>query len=313
MALVEEGLVGLDEPVDRLLPELGGARVLKRPDGPLDDTVASERSITTRDLLTFTFGFGMATEMFGLPEPWPVVAASEERKLSTIGPPNPDVQPDPDTWIAGLGSLPLLAQPGERWLYNTGASVLGVLVARAAGESFGEALRTRVFEPLGMRDTAFWTRDTDRLATAYMARPDGLTVWDEPDGRWSRPPTFADGAGGLVSSADDMLAFARMLLRGGEPVLSTDSVSAMCADQLTDAQKAHGGLGLGFFAHKSWGFCQAVYDTGAFGWNGGFGTSWLVDPGRELTVIVMTQRLFASAELPPAHREIQAAAYAAVD
>ena len=96
-------------------------------------------------------------------------------------------------------------------------------------------------------------------------------------------------------------------------MLSAHSVSAMCADQLTDAQKAHGGLGPGFFAHKSWGFCQAVYDTGAFGWNGGFGTSWLVDPGRELTVIVMTQRLFASAELPPAHREIQAAAYAAVD
>ncbi|HJS93687.1 MAG TPA: serine hydrolase domain-containing protein [Solirubrobacteraceae bacterium] len=313
MALVEEGLIGLDEPVDRLLPELGGARVLKRSDGPLDDTVAAERSITTRDLLTFTFGFGMATEMFGVPEPWPVVAASEELRLSTIGPPNPDVQPDPDTWIAGLGSLPLLAQPGERWLYNTGASALGVLVARATGESFGEALRTRVFEPLGMRDTAFWTRDTDRLATAYMARPDGLTLWDEPDGRWSRPPAFADGAGGLVSSADDMLAFARMLLRGGEPVLSADSVSAMCADQLTEAQKALGGLAPGFFAHKSWGFCQAVYDTGAFGWNGGFGTSWLVDPRRELTVIVMTQRLFASAELPPAHREIQAAAYVAVD
>lgn len=313
MALVEEGLIGLDEPVDRLLPELGGVRVLKRPDGPLDDTVAAERAITTRDLLTFTFGFGMASEMFRSPEPWPVVAASQELKLSTIGPPNPDVQPDPDTWIAGLGSLPLLAQPGERWIYNTGASVLGVLVARAAGESFGEVLRTRIFEPLGMRDTAFWSSQTDRLATAYMAKPDGLTVWDEPDGRWSRPPAFEDGAGGLVSTADDMLAFARMLLRGGEPVLSADSVSAMCTDQLTDAQKARGGLGPGFFAHKSWGFCQAVYDTGAFGWNGGFGTSWLVDPGRELTVIVMTQRLFAAAELPPAHRDIQAAAYAALD
>ncbi|HKO26394.1 MAG TPA: serine hydrolase domain-containing protein [Solirubrobacteraceae bacterium] len=313
MAMVEEGLVGLDEPVDRLLPELGGARVLKRPDGPLDETVAAERAITTRDLLTFTFGFGMATEMFGSPEPWPVVAASEELRLSTIGPPNPDVQPDPDAWIAGLGSLPLIAQPGERWLYNTGASVLGVLVARAAGESFGEVMRTRLFEPLGMRDTAFWTPHTDRLATAYMAKPDGLTVWDEPDGRWSRPAAFADGAGGLVSTADDMLAFARMLLRGGEPVLSADSVSAMCSDQLTDTQKTHGGLGPGFFAYKSWGFCQAVYDTGGFGWNGGFGTSWLVDPGRELTVIVMTQRLFASAELPPLHRDIQAAAYAAVD
>jgi CubicO group peptidase (beta-lactamase class C family) len=312
MALIDEGLIELDEPVDRLLPELADRRVLRRPDGPLDDTVPADRPITTRDLLTFTLGFGMALEMFSASAPWPVVARSEELGLSTIGPPNPDVQPDPDTWIAGFGSLPLLAQPGERWLYGTGASVLGVMIARAAGKPFGDVLRTRLFEPLGMRDTEFWTSETDRLATAYVAKPEGLKVWDEPHGLWSRPPAFGDGAGGLVSSADDLLAFARMLLCGGEPVLSADSVRAMSTDQLTDAQRARGGLGSGFFAHKSWGFCQAVYDTGAFGWNGGFGTSWLVDPRRELVVIVLTQRLFESAELPPAHREIQAAAYAAV-
>jgi CubicO group peptidase (beta-lactamase class C family) len=312
MALVDEGLIGLDEPVDRLLPELAERRVLGRPDGPLDDTVPAHRPITTRDLLTFTFGFGMAAEMFSSPEPWPVVAASDDLKLSTIGPPHPGLQPDPDTWIAGFGSLPLLAQPGERWYYGTGASVLGVLVARAAGAPFEDVLRARVFEPLGMRDTAFWTSETDRLATAYVAKPDGLTTWDEPDGRWSRAPAFPDGAGGLVSSADDLLAFARMLLRGGEPVLSRDSVRAMSTDQLTEEQRARGGLGPGFFAHKSWGFCQAVYDTGAFGWNGGFGTSWLVDPAHELTVIVLTQRLFESSELPSPHREIQAAAYAAL-
>jgi CubicO group peptidase (beta-lactamase class C family) len=313
MALVEEGLIGLDEPVDRLLPELSDRRVLRQPDGPLGDTVPAERPITARDLLTFTFGFGMATEMFSSPEPWPVVARSGELGLATIGAPDPDVQPDPDTWIAGLGSLPLLVQPGERWLYNTGASVLGVLVARAGGASFGEVLRTRLFEPLGMRDTAFWTSEADRLATVYAARQDGLKAWDEPDGRWSRPPAFGDGAGGLVSSADDMLAFARMLLRGGEPVLSPASVRAMSTDQLSEAQKARGGLGPGFFTNKSWGFCQAVYDNGAFGWNGGFGTSWLVDPAHDLAVIVMTQRLFESFELPPAHRDIQAAAYAALN
>jgi CubicO group peptidase (beta-lactamase class C family) len=311
MLLVDEGLLGLDEPVDRLLPELAGRRVLRRPDGSLDDTVPAERPITTRDLLTFTFGFGMATEMFSSPEPWPVVTRSIELGLSTIGAPDPDVQPDPDTWMAGLGSLPLIAQPGERWLYNTGASVLGVMVARATGQPFGEVLRKRLFEPLGMRDTAFWTSEVDRLPTAYLTTEGGLQVWDKPDGRWSRPPAFGDGAGGLVSSADDLLAFARMLLRGGSPVLSHESVRAMTADQLTEAQKARGGLGPGFFAHKSWGFCQAVYDTGAFGWNGGFGTSWLVDPARELIVIVMTQRLFRSAELPEEHRDIQAAAYAA--
>ena len=107
MALVDEGLLGLDEPVDRLLPELSGRRVLKRPDGPLHETVAASRAITPRDLLTFTFGFGMADGMFG--SGWPVVTASDELGLSTIGPVNPAVQPDPDTWIAGLGSLPLIA------------------------------------------------------------------------------------------------------------------------------------------------------------------------------------------------------------
>ncbi len=312
MALIEEGLIGLDEPVDRLLPELSDRRVLREMSGPLDDTVPARRAITTRDLLTFTFGFGFVVEMFMAAEPFPVVVASDKARLSTIGPPDPGVQPDPDTWIAGLGSLPLLAQPGERWLYNTGASVLGVLAGRAAGQSFGEVLRTRIFEPLGMKNTAFWTAKTDQLATAYRSGSEGLNVWDKPDGNYSRPPAFEDGAGGLVSTADDMLAFATMFLRGGDPVLSADSVRAMTTDQLTPEQKAHGGLLPDFFTGQSWSFCQAVQDSGAFGWEGGFGSTWHVDPGSDLTVIVLTQRMFESPELPALHADIRAAAYAAL-
>jgi CubicO group peptidase (beta-lactamase class C family) len=312
LALVEEGLLALDEPVDRLLPELADRRVLRRLDGPLDDTVPAARPITARDLLTFTFGFGMVNEMFTAPTPLPVVEATDALRLSIVGVPDPTVQPDPDTWIAGFGSLPLLAQPGERWMYSTGASVLGVLVARAAGAPFADVLRTRLLEPLGMRDTGFWTADTERLPTSYAPTPDGLVVWDPPDGRWSRPPAFGDGAAGLVSTADDLLAFARMLLRGGEPVLSRDAVRAMTTDQLTPAQKAHGGLGPDFFAGRSWGYCQAVLDSGAYGWDGGLGTSWLVDPRHDLAVIVLTQRIFETSETPAVHKEIQAAAYAAV-
>jgi CubicO group peptidase (beta-lactamase class C family) len=312
LALIGEGLLELDEPVDRLLPELAGRRVLRRMDGPLDDTEPAARPITARDLLTFTLGFGAVTDMFFSPAPWPVVAAAERLRLSAFGPPDPGGQPDPDTWITGFGTLPLLAQPGERWMYNTGASVLGVLLARAAGRPFAEVLRTRVFEPLGMRDTAFWTAQPERLATAYRAGPDGRAVWDEPGGMWSRAPAFGDGAGGLVSTADDLLAFARMLLRGGPPVLSADAARAMTSDQLTPAQKAHGGLGPDFFTGRSWSFGQAVADSGAFGWDGGFGTSWLVDPGPGLTVIVLTQRMFETAEPPQVHRDIQAAAYAAL-
>jgi CubicO group peptidase (beta-lactamase class C family) len=312
LALIGEGLLRLDEPVDRLLPELAGRRVLRRMDGPLDDTVPAVRPITARDLLTFTFGFGAVTEMFFSPTPWPVVAAAGQRRLATLGPPDPGEQPDPGTWIAGLGTLPLLAQPGERWMYNTGASVLGVLLARAAGQPFAEVLRTRIFEPLGMRDTGFWTAQPGRLATSYRAGPGGLAVWDGPGGGWSRPPAFGDGAAGLVSTADDLLAFARMLLRGGPPVLSADAARAMTSDQLTPAQKAHGGLGPDFFTGRSWSFGQAVADSGAFGWDGGFGTSWLVDPGPGLTVIVLTQRMFETSDPPQVHRDIQAAAYAAL-
>jgi CubicO group peptidase (beta-lactamase class C family) len=205
-----------------------------------------------------------------------------------------------------------MAQPGERWMYNTGACVLGVLLARAAGQPFGDVLRTRIFEPLGLRDTAFWASDTQRLATAYQGTPDGLVVVDKPDGGWSRPPAFADGAAGLVSTADDLLAFGRMLLCGGAGVLPGDAVAAMTSDQLTGAQKARGGLGPGFFDGKSWGYCQAVLDNGAFGWAGGYGTTWLADPVRDLIVIVMTQRVFETSEAPAAHQEIQDAAYAAI-
>jgi CubicO group peptidase (beta-lactamase class C family) len=312
LALVDEGLFELDEPVDRLVPELASRRVLRRPDGPLDDTVPADRAVTVRDLLTFTFGFGMAVEMFFAPSPWPVMTAEADLRLNTFGPPDPEVPPDPDTWIANLGTLPLLAQPGERWLYNTGAQVLGVLCERAAGRPFPDVLKTRIFEPLGMRDTAFWANDTSRLATAYRPTPEGLVLVDEPAGKWSKPPSFCDGAAGLVSTADDLLAFARTLLRRGEPVLQPDLVRSMTTDQLTARQKARGGLGPDFFADKSWGFCQAVQANGAYGWAGGFGTTWLVDPAEDLVVIVLTQRMFEDPGTPGLHTEIQEAAYAAL-
>src|SRR4051812_4643998 len=240
LALVREGLLQLDEPVDRLLPELANRRVLRRMDGPLDDRLPAAGPVTVWGLLTFTFGFGMAMEMFMAREPWPVVAAAEEAGLATIGPPQPDDFVDPETWIARFGELPLLAQPGERWLYNTGAHVLSVLCARAAGTSYDEVMRTRVFEPLGMRDTGFGTEDVGRLATAYQPTDDGLLVWDPPDGQWSRPPAFHDGAAGLVSTADDLLAFARMLLHGGDPVLRADQVRELSRDQLTAEQRDFG-------------------------------------------------------------------------
>ena len=227
LGLIEDGLLGLDEAVDKHLPELAERRVLRRPDGPLDDTVPATRPVTVRDLLTFTWGFGMQGAMFTGAPTWPIVAAVEERELNSFGPPMPGTTPEPDTWLRRLAELPLLAQPGERWLYSAGSQVLGVLAARAGGAPFGEVMRDRVLEPLGMRDTGFYAPDPARLATAYENRDGQLAVTDPPDGQWSRPPRFPDGAGGLVSTAADLLAFGRMLLRGGGSVLTPPTVAEM--------------------------------------------------------------------------------------
>jgi CubicO group peptidase (beta-lactamase class C family) len=319
MALVAEGLLRLDEPVDRLLPELAGRRVLRRMDGPLDDTVPAQRAITVRDLLTFTFGFGATGEMLITPKRFPVVAAVDALRMPSLGLSDENQSPevrDPDAWMAGLGSLPLIAQPGERWLYNTGAAVLGVLLARAAGQPFAEVLRTRIFEPLGMRDTGFWPSQTGRMATAYRwSRQAGFAVLDERGRDWSKPPAFCDGAAGLVSTAGDLLAFSRMLLRGGSPVLPADAVAQMTRDHLTPEQKARISLGKGYFDSHGWGLCMSVVtggpDAGAYGLPGWFGTTWLMNPALDLTVIVLTQRTFDGARLPKAHLDLQAAACSA--
>jgi CubicO group peptidase (beta-lactamase class C family) len=314
LALADEGLLRLDDGVAKWLPELADRRVLRTMDGALDDTIAADGPVTIRQLLTFTFGFGMVVEMFMAPEPWPVVRAATELRLCTLGPPNPDEQPDPDTWIAALGSLPLLAQPGERWMYNTGASVLGVLASRVTGLPLEDVMRTRVFEPLGMHDTSFFARDLSRLATAYQPTDDGLGIWDAPDGQWSHSPAFGDGAAGLVSTADDLLAFARMFLDPSATVLSREAVAQMTSAQLTDLQRT--GSAEAFLHGRNWGLCQSVITegprAGAFGWDGGLGTSWLVDPARNLVVVVLTQRMWETSQPPAVHEELQDAAYSAL-
>ena len=312
LSLVEEGLLDLCGPVEELLPELADRRVLRRPDGPLADTVKAERPVTVRDLLTFTWGFGMQGAMFMSPDPWPIVKAVEERELASFGPPEPVTTPDPDTWMARLGELPLLAQPGERWLYSAGSQVLGVLAARAAGAPFEDVMRERVLTPLGMHDTAFHAKETKRLATAYENRDGQLTVSDPPDGQWSRPPRFPDGSGGLVSTAGDLLAFGRML-RGDPalktPVLKTETIAEMTRDQLTAAQRANVWPGFSFLEDRGWGYGVSVTDWG-YTWEGGLGTAWSNVPSQDLTVVVLTQRAADETGMPAVCDEVLAAARA---
>jgi CubicO group peptidase (beta-lactamase class C family) len=306
LSLVDEGLLDLGQPVHTLLPELADRRVLRRPDGPLTDTVPAERPVTVRDLLTFTWGFGMQGAMFMAPEPWPIVTAVAERELASFGPPQPATTPDPDAWMTRLGELPLLAQPGERWLYSAGSQVLGVLAARAAGAPFEDVMRERVLAPLGMRDTAFHAADTERLATAYEHRDGRLTVSDPPDGQWSRPPRFPDGSGGLVSTAADLVAFGRMLLRGS-PVLEPQTIAEMTRDQLTAAQRARVWPGFSFLGDRGWGYGVSVLDWG-YTWEGGLGTAWSNVPAQDLTVVVLTQRAADETGMPAVCEEVLTAA-----
>ena len=325
MTLVEDCTLRLDDPVDEFLPELADMTVLADPNGPLEETVPANRAITLRDLLTFTLGTGIVVA-----EPGTVPIADPLNALLEPGMP-------PDEWIRQLGALPLVHHPGERWMYHTAANVTGVLIARATGMSFGDALRERVCEPLGMKDTGFSVaaENISRLATAYQ-RDDAtgeIVIEDGPDGYWSRPQPFEDGGGGIVSTADDYLAFALALLAGGtrdgQRVLSRPSVALMTSDHLTPAQKAVSGFTPGYFDDIGWGLgmsvrtrrahlgpwptsCPPLASAGSYGWTGIYGTGWFNDPAEDMTTILMTQRAPAPPGLPILF-DFWTAAYQAID
>lgn len=301
MMLIEEGTLDLAEPVDRLLPELADRRVLARIDGPLDETVPAHRPITVEDLLTFRMGFGIVTEPEFDP-PYPIVIAARELRL-VLAEPDPRTPHAPDEWIKLFGTLPLMCQPGERWQYNAAALVLGVLVARAADAPLDDVLRTRLFDPLGMDDTGFHAAaaDADRIAPHYLTdfATGELTLQTAtPPADWTRPPVFPSGAGGLLSTVDDMLRFARMLATGGvhgtRRVLSPEAVEQMTVNHLTAEQLRTAGL---LLAPQGWGYGMAVAtepDTvsdlpGRYGWDGGYGTVWCNDPLRDVTAIAFSQ------------------------
>ena len=238
-----------------------------------------------------------------------------------------------DELMKRLGALPLAAQPGERWLYHMPAEILGVLVARVSGKTLGDFLSERVFEPLGMKDTAFFVPESklDRLTTCYAGDPSTgrATVHDAARGGLvARPRAYESGAGGLVSTADDMLAFGRMLLGGGalgrERVLSRATLELMTTDQIAPEQKAASPFFPAFWDSFGWGFGLGVVTrragvgrrVGSFGWDGAFGTSLWVDPAERLVGVLMTQRLpdwMTVATWPPAVEDFWTSTYQAID
>jgi CubicO group peptidase (beta-lactamase class C family) len=326
MILVEECRLRLDDPVDALLPELADRRVLTSLASPLDDTVPAERPITLRDLLTFTMGFG---QLAVSTDTYPFLAAADGLQIG-IGPPDPAASPPtPDEWLRRLGTLPLVHQPGEAWMYNTGSDVVGVLIERATGQAFGSFLSERVLEPLGMVDTSFCVPadKVDRLATAYTSLDPATgerTTYDEAaGGAWTRRPSFPSGAGGLVSTVDDYLAFGLMMLNrgrhGGGRLLSRPGVEVMTTDHLRPDQRAHTAPFLA--ASRGWGFGVSVVtarsdlagSVGTFGWDGGLGTTGYVDPREEMVLVLMTQQAWTSPAGPTVLHDFWTSAYQAID
>ncbi|MFD7026955.1 serine hydrolase domain-containing protein [Streptomyces sp. NPDC059917] len=311
LLLVEEGALALDAPVTPWLPELADRVVVRTPSGPVDDVVPARRPITLSDLLTFRAGYGFPAD-FSLP----AVGLLFSELLQ--GPPQPQRVAAPDAWIEALSGIPLLHQPGEAWLYNTCSDILGVLIARVAGQPLARFLDERVFAPLGMVDTGFAVpaASLGRFTEQYRAAADGsgaLEPVDARDGQWSREPAFPSAAGGLVSTVDDWYAFARMLLAGGTlpagsgRLLSPESVRMMTTDWLTPAQRAGGEL---FLEGQGWGFGGSVdvrvrdpwNVPGRYGWVGGTGTAAHLVPSTGAVSILLTQLELGGPTPPPLMR-----------
>jgi CubicO group peptidase (beta-lactamase class C family) len=287
MALVDEGVLGLDDPAARWLPELERPRVLVAPDAALDDTTDAVRPITVRHLLTCTTGWG------AIMQPTPLQRAMIDRRVFP-GPLHPPMTGD--EFVATLAALPLAFQPGEGFLYDTPIDVLGVLLARAAGRPLSELFAERILGPLGMTDTAFQAVDRTRLASAYMPAGDGLDLLDPADGEFARPPRFEELSSGLVSSAADVLRFFTAMADGGAPVVRREALARMTADALTEEQRraavpiVEPGSSWAMATGVDVEAAQPWMAPGRWGWTGGTGTTAYVDPSRDTVCVLLTQR-----------------------
>ena len=297
LRLVEAGRIGLDQSIEAWLPELADRRVLTSPAAPLDDTVPAHRPITLRHLLTLGSGYGMA---FG---DSPLQKAMEHN--------GSEAGPDPvtlgaDEWLARLAELPLAFQPGEGWRYHHSFAVLGILIARLTGRPLGEHLAEDLFDPLGMPDTAFWVPEDklDRLPAAYRHGDGGLEEMEPAGGGfYAGPPPFDVSHAELVSTARDFHRFLRILVErgrvGGAPLISEVHLRQMTSDQVPAENKSPDSFFPGFWDATGWGFCVGVEirgpRRGRFGWSGGQGTNFYVDPdgtiGILLTQVEMGERL----------------------
>jgi CubicO group peptidase (beta-lactamase class C family) len=297
LMLMEEGRLALADPITRWAPEFADMRVLTSPMGPIEDTYPSPRDITIEDLLTHRAGLAYGFTSIG------PIAHAHQKALGDVL--NTDT--GPDAWMGALASLPLSFPPGERFHYSHATDVLGFIVGRIGGSGFRDFLMERILGPLSMTDTDFYIPPAkrDREAVVYRLKEDSGALEPVPFRQYDAPPAFCGGGGGLISTADDYLRFARMLLGQGEVdgvrLLKPETVRLMTANRLTPAQREITFMGMPFWAGQGFGLGLSVItdpekqawmgagSKGAFGWPGAFGTWWQADPAQDMVILYMIQ------------------------
>lgn len=293
LLLVQDGVLHLDDVVEAFVPELTNRQVLRTLRAPLDDVVPARRPITVEDLLTMRMGFGFVFE-----SDCPTVDAAAVAGLG-FGPPDPSTPLTSNDWVTRFAALPLLEQPGTVWRYELAYAVLGVVLARASTRPLDRLMRERLFTPLGMSRTGF-VAEPKHLVPAFARNEEGLAVFDSAhQSRWSTSPVFPDARSGLVSTAADMLRFARMLLHDGDGLLSPELAAAMTKDHLSPQQRSSPSA-QAFLDGGGWGYGVGVTNGvhgRRYGWGGGLGTLWYTWPEYETAVVLMTQVLPPSTAL----------------
>ncbi len=292
MMLQEDGRLLLSDPVGRYLPEFEKTTVAVPRELGGYDIVPAKRPITIRDLLLHTSGVGYGQG----------VAADRWAKAGIQGWYFADRHEPVGQTVARMAALPFDAHPGERWVYGYSIDILGALIERVSGQGLDEFLRSRIFEPLGMRDTHFYLPPdkVGRLAVVYSAGPNGLERAPDPGGMAGQgayvtgPRASFSGGAGLLSTAADYARFLQMLLDGGtldgRRLLSRKSVELMTVDHLAGTPFRDGqGFGLGFSVVTDLGARGSLGSAGEFGWGGAYHSTYWVDPAESLVVVYMTQ------------------------
>ncbi|GAA4396560.1 serine hydrolase domain-containing protein [Nibrella viscosa] len=295
MMLFEEGRFLLDEPISKYIPEFKNPQVLDKFNEK-DTTftaVPAKREVTIRHLLTHTSGISYAS--IGTKEANAIYA--KYKIPSGIGTPNDKLSDK----IPALGKLPLMHQPGEKWTYGLNTDVLGYLVEVVSGQSLDQFFRTRIFEPLGMKDTYFYlpTDKHNRLAVLY-AEKDGKVSKMQAQGSSSpdypnQPGTYYSGGAGLSSTAYDYAIFLQMMLNGGEyngkRLLSPATVRMMTTNQVGLMYNGTNKFGLGFGIADEREAARIPISEGSFSWGGYFGTTYWADPKEGIIALIMTQQV----------------------